>query len=162
VTPPRSPAPVPDRTDRAVSTTVAYTLTLSLATLVVTGFLLASGGFVEDQREGAVRDELRVIGQQVATDIAAVDRLSRTSGTVANASTERDLPDRVTGLSYAVEMNPGSPNELLLRSFDPEIIVRVTVSTDTTLADTSFDGGAATVVYNETAGMINVTAGDRT
>ena len=143
--------------DRAVSTTVGYALTLTLATLVVTGFLLASGGFVEGQREGAVRDELRVVGQQVATDVAAVDRLSRTRDDVGNVSVERDLPDRVTGLSYAVEVNPGSPNELVLKTFDPRIIVRVRVSTDTTLADTSFDGGRARINYNATSDTVNVT-----
>jgi hypothetical protein len=134
--------------DRAVSTTVGYVLTLTLATMVVSGFLIASGGFVEDQREGAVRDELQVVGQQLATDIAAVDRLARTDGTATTVRIERDIPDRVAGLSYTVRTVSESPNELVLRTYDPDIIVRVSVATDATLVEGTFGGADVVVEYD--------------
>ncbi|MFC7028484.1 hypothetical protein ACFQH8_15745 [Halomicroarcula sp. GCM10025710] len=61
--------------DRAVSTALGYVLTLSIASLLVTGLIIAGSGFVEDRREQVVREELTVIGQQIGADLARADRL---------------------------------------------------------------------------------------
>ncbi|KPN31415.1 hypothetical protein SY89_02161 [Halolamina pelagica] len=74
--------------DRAVSTTLAYTLTLSITAVLVSGLLIAGGGLIEDQREAITRDELTVSGQQLAGGLEDADRLA---GAAENGIVEVDI-----------------------------------------------------------------------
>ena len=100
---------------RGVSTAVGYVLTLAVTTMLVAGLLIGFGGFVEDQREGTARDEMRVIGQQVASDLSSADRLARI-GTPAEVTVNRQLPTSVTGSTYRIEIRPGRPRPIRPRS----------------------------------------------
>jgi hypothetical protein len=139
----------PASEDRAVSTTIGYALTLGVTALLITGLLIAGGGFLQDQRVTSTRSELQVVGHQVAADIASADRL--TGSDVTDVSISRSLPDRVTGSSYTIEMSTTSQSHLVLTSADPDVTVRVDVQTTFAnggLAETSVDGGDIEVVYN--------------
>lgn len=139
--------------DRAVSTTLGYVLTLGISMLLITGLVTAAGTYVENQREQVVRSELTVIGEQLSSDLGAVDRLARTWGTDREIVT-RYLPNDVAGKTYTVEVvNPGPPGSgsyLELTTSDPEVTVTVKVDLelDTTIAGGSVDGGAVEIVYD--------------
>lgn len=129
---------------RGVSTAIGYVLTLSVATLLVGGLLVGLGGFVDDQRTGTARDELRVIGQQVASDLSAADRLARV-GSPTEVRVDRQLPDSVTGATYWIEITDGgSPGGLVrieLRTTNPDVTVALSVHVETGVVDSSVGGG---------------------
>jgi hypothetical protein len=135
--------------DRAVSTTVGYTLSLGISALLISGLLIAGGGFLQDQRVTSTRSELTVIGHQIAADIASADRLVGTDA--SNIRVQRNLPDRVTGSAYTVTVVTSGETHLRLTSAEPEVTVRVDVEAQFApggLEQTSVDGGDIEVVYN--------------
>lgn len=136
------------RSDRGVSTTIGYALTLGMASLLITGLLIAGGGFMQDQRERTTQTELKVIGEQISADLSSADRLSRSN--VNTISIRRNLPDSVTGSAYTVELTTTPQSHLVLRSADPRITVRVDVASRTDLAPATIDGGTIQVTYNAT------------
>lgn len=134
---------------RAVSSTLSYTLTLAIASLLVTGLLVAGNDFVNDRREEVIREELRVIGEQVAADIARVDRLARAGDDVDELAINRSYPDQVAGSEYDVTLST-SPKEVTLTSVDPEISVRVAVEIQNGVASPpqTVDGGAIEISFD--------------
>jgi hypothetical protein len=119
-------------TDRAVSVTVNYVLTLTITALLLSGLVVATGGLIESQSERAIQSELDVLGQQLAADIESADRLATVGGNDGTeVMVETALPARVVGQDYRITVR-GS--ELELRTTDPEISVTVpfTTATDVT------------------------------
>lgn len=136
--------------DRGVSPVFSYVLTLGISTLLVSGLIIAAGGFVEDQRAATSRSELRVIGQQVSADIAAADRLNRTDG-ASEVSISRSLPTRVVGSQYSISVrwDSGGPTDTYLRltTVEPNATVEVAVTNITHVRETTVSGGAVTIEY---------------
>lgn len=137
--------------DRAVSPVFGYVLTLSVATLLVGGLLISAGGFVEDQRRNTAESELRVIGQQISSDIAAADRLVRTPG-AEEIAVGRTIPSAVVGSPYVIEVvdggGPTSPY-LELTTHRPDVTVTVGLASKTPIeVGASADGGRIDVVYD--------------
>jgi hypothetical protein len=135
--------------DRAVSTALGYVLTLSIASLLVTGLIIAGSGFVEDRREQVVREELTVIGQQIGADLARADRLvvaADSSGSLT-VQLNKTYPDRVTGSTYQMTLDQ-SNEQVVLASSNPEISVTVGVVTETSLQSSTADGGTIQVAYD--------------
>lgn len=140
-------------TGRAVSTTIGYTLTLVVTTLLATGLLVAGGDLVDDQRERTVRTGLEVVGEQVAAELAAADRLARTTDP-GNAQTRRDLPETIAGTGYTIDVKLNGANEryLVLSTTDPDVSVGVNVTTVKTIDhnSTPIKGGDIRVSYADT------------
>lgn len=139
--------------DRAVSTVLGYTLTLGISSLLIIGLLVATGGFAADHRQETIRDELRVLGQQLASDLSAVDRLVR-AGDDANASIRRQLPGRVTGLDYRIEID--SAGTVILTTSDPDVTVEIPVVTRTSLEDSTISGGSLVIAYDSANDRLEV------
>jgi hypothetical protein len=133
--------------DRAVSITVNYVIALAITAVLISGLLIGAGGYVEDQREAVVREELRVVGEQLIAGIGDADRLSR----VGDAGAVRvgiDLPERVAGETYLIEVTEVRPSgsnpsrhDLTLRSSRTDVSVTLTISTLVDLEETSVTGG---------------------
>jgi len=138
------------RDECAISTTLNYVLSLSLATLLITGLLVAGGNFVKDQREQTIRTELQVVGQQAVSSVAAADRLAQTAGMNGDVvEITQSLPDRVTGMRYSINVNDGSDPYLILSTNQPDISVRVDiVPLANPLVTSSIQGGKIRVVYD--------------
>ena len=147
---------------RGVSAVFGYVLTLGISTLLVSGLIIAAGGFVDNQRELTSRSELRVIGQQVSGDIAAADRLVRSGGTRTEIT--RQIPERAVGSQYtvAVRTDGGGPTPayLELRTVRPEVTVEVGIANETTVAGSEVGGGEIVVRYDRSAGHLEVVEGD--
>jgi len=146
------------RRNRAVSTTLSYTLSLAIASILVSGLLIAGGNFVEDRQEQVIRDELEVIGQQVAADIGRIDRLVVAADNDPTARLNHTFPARVSGSGYRVSIDPAA-DELTLESTSPEVSVTVSLTTQTDLGDSSADGGVITVFYDESSRQLEVRNG---
>lgn len=137
--------------DRGVSTTISYVLTFAIAGILVTGLLIAGGEFVDDRREQVIRTELRVIGQQVASDLGRADRLVQAAND-SDPSTVRlnqTFPRRVSGSSYQITIATENPDTLVLESVDPALRVTVNFSVRTAIeTDSTSDGGVIQVHYD--------------
>lgn len=138
--------------ERAVSPTVGYALTLVITTLLVTGLLIAGGDFVQNQREQATLSELRVLGQQLAGDVSAADRLARTSGPDGDVRLRRGLPEQVAGTNYRVNasrIGASNTTSFVLVSDNPEERTEVRVHSEfPVFMKTNLTGGEAEVTYN--------------
>lgn len=139
-------------TDRAISTTVGYVITLGITSLLVTGLLIAGGGFVQDTRQGTVQDELEVVGQQLAADIASADRLAAAGGSGGEVRIDRELPDKVTGRTYSLSIadSTSGPSKvtLTLSTEDPDVSVDVTVYVQRDVGSATLQGGDVVVELN--------------
>lgn len=139
--------------DRGVSTALGYILNLTVATLIVTGLLVASGGVVEDQREQTVRSELRVVGQQFAADLVAADELAVTAEPGDTVRIERELPQDVAGRTYGIEVGHGGGGPyLLLTATGSDVTVKVPLELETPIAATSVNGQRVVVRYADADG----------
>jgi hypothetical protein len=149
-----------ERSDRGISTTLGYTLTLGITGILVLGLLTAGSGFVEGQREAVATSELRVVGERLAGDIAAADRLVRaTNGTgEPDVTVVARLPAAVAGTGYGIDVRAGGGNvtlDLTARRIDST--VTVPVANATAVAPGSLAGGDLAVVYNGSADRLEVT-----
>ena len=137
--------------DRAVSTVLGYVLTLGIVTLLIGGLFFAAGDFVEDQHERVVRSEFEVMGNRLAADLAAVDRLALATGPGGEARLRTDLPEFAAGRSYELSLEPsGTANvtRITVTMIDPEVEVEVLVRTATPVASGTVSGGDVVVVYD--------------
>jgi hypothetical protein len=132
-------------TDRATSTTLAYVLTLGIATILVSGLIVAGSTFVEDRRELVIRQELEVIGEHITSNIDQVDRYVRAGNEVSTARVEQDLPNSVTGATYNVRLADSGDPTLYLNSTQPDVSVSVNVTTLTDIQESNAGGGAIVV-----------------
>jgi hypothetical protein len=136
------------RTRRAVTSTLSYVITLAIATVLVTGLLVAGGDFVGDQRQEVIRTEMRVVGQQVAADIQRVDRLVQTGEATHTVNLTQQYPDSVTGSPYEIHLVPAGENShVALNSTLQRVTVRVNVLNETSIGETRSNGGTVRVVY---------------
>lgn len=138
-------------TDRAISVTLGYTLTLAVTGLLTAGLLIAGTGFVDDTREDVVRQELEVIGQHVAGNVEAADRLVEAGDDPSTVTVNETFPSRVAGTTYGIELDPGNGGQLHLSATDVDASVTVEVGTTTAVGDSSANGGEVAVVYDESA-----------
>lgn len=131
-------------TDRGVSTTLSYVLTLGITAVLISGLVLAAGGIVESQQRSVAREELRVIGQQLGARLLAADRLARAGGTAVRV--EYAAAGTAGGSDYRIEIRGGDPVRISLNATDVDAAVTVTVPLRTTAVDTSVRGGSVEIV----------------
>lgn len=127
-------------TDRGVSVTVNFALSLVVATMLLSTLMFASGTLLETQQDRTVRTELRVVGERLAASLMTADRLVEAGGSEVVIRTE--APPRVGGTGYEVEINATSSNsELVLKPEGKFSTVYVDFVNSTTVNSKSVDGG---------------------
>ncbi len=135
---------------RGVSSTLSYVLSLAIATLLITGLITASTGFVTTQREVVVREELEVIGQHLASNVEQADRMANASEGSATVYVNQTFPDAAARSQYDVRLSE-SRDQLVLNSTSPERTVRINISTTAELRESTADGGTITVRYDDSS-----------
>lgn len=144
------------RDRRGQSTALEYALALAVASLAITGLFLAAGDFVTQQREEVVRTELGVVGEQLAGEVLAADRLVQ-AGDTGTLTLDTSLPDAVAGASYTIAVADTPTGQWLnLTSQDPDITVTVRLETETPLDSDTVGGGRVSVVYDPGADHLEV------
>lgn len=144
--------------DRGVSFTVSYVLSLSIAVLLISGVVIATGEVVRDQRESTVRSEATVVGDEVAASVMTADRLVRT-GTNPTLTMAVELPDQLADSSYSVAVNATGTPAVVVKTASPTVRVRVPLATNTNLTSTTVTGGDLAVVYRPGTGNITLEDG---
>lgn len=133
--------------DRGATSTLSYVLTLAITVTLTSGLLIAAGGMVDDRRESAARNELRVIGQQMDSRLAAADRL--VEGGASEVRITASAPRSVAGSTYTVSLVDGNPPQLRLNATGPDVHVSVTVALRTPVTESSVPGGDVLIVYTD-------------
>jgi hypothetical protein len=125
------------RDERGLNTSLTHALTLSITAILIIGLVSTTTGFFGSQREQVAREELRTIGNRIASDAMQATSLADRGG-ATNITTEH--PESVAGTDYSVEVLTGSDCQ------------SGTVSSDTCLRLRATDLSVSIVVpvYNET------------
>jgi hypothetical protein len=131
---------------RGVSTTLGYVLNLGVAAILVTTLMLSAGTLVDEQRERAVETELEVVGERVAADVSAADRLAR-AGDGGSVRYVVEIPDRVVGTTYEVQLNQSGNDTIVLVSDRPRVRVSVPYDSETPVTAANHSGGQFAIVY---------------
>ncbi|OYR57974.1 DUF7266 family protein [Halorubrum halodurans] len=157
-----------------MSTTVGYVLTLAIGAALLSGVVIGVGGVLDAQTDRAVHGELAVAGQSLASTLESADRTARLAeagradpdldpadGT-AVAVIEADLPTRVAGIPYTVEIAGDPDPAVILRTTHPDASVRIPYRSRTAVAETTLRGGPVRVTYvadaaDPSAGTLAVT-----
>lgn len=138
--------------DRGVSTTLGYVLTLTITAILISGLLVAVGSFVAGQNERVTESELEVVGQRLATDIEAADRLAEAGNGSAESNptvvVRSRLPERVAGRPYRVAVNESGTDRLVLSAEDPDVSVEVRVVTDYPVSNAALGSGPVRVAFD--------------
>ena len=147
----------PGGTDRAVSVTVGYVMTLAISTLLLSGLFVAGGSFVETQRERAAQGELTVIGERLAADLMTVDRIAASAASPDDLTANRSvgLPNRVSGTAYRVRISStGTSGTIRLDSdrADATVTVPFRTSENVTVRNATLSGGDLRIWWNADAG----------
>ena len=143
--------------DRAVSVTVGYVMTLAVSTLLLSGLFVAGGSFVETERERAAQGELTVVGERIAADLGTVDRLAADTASRDDLTVDRSLtlPDRVSGSGYRVRVTAGeTEGTIALESDRTDATVEVPFRTSEGVAveNATLDGGSLRVRWDSDGG----------
>lgn len=141
---------------RAVSSAVAYTLTLSIALVLVSGLLIGGTNLVNDQQERTMRSQMGTIGQHVAGSFETADRLYRSSSTSASTvSVTLDLPSAIMGSSYNIEVEndvdaAGNDRITLRPSMEDVQDMSMKMQVSTAVRERSVSGGQVRIFYDST------------
>jgi hypothetical protein len=158
------------RRDRGVSITVTHVMTVGITTILIAGLLLGAGNMLEDQRQSTGNQELRSIGDRIATElVTAADRGNRTNATVEIRSRQ---PSQSVGGGYQVELNDIGPTDecfsrdgydacLVLEANAENIEVEVPVSLPDGISveNGSAQGGRVVVVYDNADAEVTIRGG---
>ena len=142
---------------RATSVTLSYVLMFGIATVLVTGLIIAGGGFVEDQREKVIRQEMSVIGNHLAGNLEQADRLTQASDSSDPVVyINESFQNQVTGSTYNIELVDGNPPQLVLNSTRPSVSVRVNATVSSDVANSQASGGTVSIAYDQSADALVV------
>lgn len=137
---------------RGVSAVLGYILVLGITTLLVSGLFFTAGNYVENQHDRAIRAEFEVIGNRIAADIAAVDRLALAAGADGEARLRTDLPPLAAGNSYEISVSQDAGSSTMydvnLSTTDQTVSVNVRLRAETPVVDSTVSGGDVRIVYN--------------
>jgi hypothetical protein len=92
-----------DDDDRAVSVAVTHVLTIGITTILIAGLLVGASGLLESEKQGATRDELRTIGNRMASEMSSA-YYSAGSGSDDEVVVGVSHPEYVAGNNYKVRI----------------------------------------------------------
>lgn len=139
---------------RAVSTTLGYVLTLAITAILVSGLLIAGGGFIEEQRERVIATELEVVGEQVANHLNAADRLNQSAEGDRNISIRQPLPANTAGTAYRITIVEQEDPILRVATSDGDIATEIDLTNKTAMGQSTTSGGTVVIEYNQTADAV--------
>ncbi|RLM51691.1 MULTISPECIES: hypothetical protein [Halorubrum] len=127
---------------------------MGITSVLIAGLIITAGGAVETQRERAVEGELTTIGERIATELTALDRVA--DPTNSTMTVETSHPERVVNSRYRVRLTSDSGDcrtdtclVLESRAIGAPVVVPVRDDIDT-VESTAF-GGEIRLVHNGTA-----------
>jgi hypothetical protein len=142
---------------RSQALALDYVLGLGIAMILTVGLLVAGGGFMSEQRDAAAQTQLEVVGQQVAAQIEAADRLVAAAGSAGTVRLERAVPETIAGSEYRISLVETADPYLELRTTPRNTTARIEFTNVTSMTDGSVGGGPVAVSY--TNGSLTLESG---
>lgn len=145
-----------DLDDRAVSTAVSHAITIGITSIMLTGLMVGAGQMVDDQREYVVERGLEDVSSAVVSDLMRMDQFN-TTGTSISFSTAH--PERIGEYPYTINVKTSSSvTTVYLNSSAPvphdSVLARY--ENDTSVCESTVDGGRVTVTYDPDADCIEL------
>lgn len=130
--------------DRGVSVLINYVMVLGIVALLSTGLFISTNDLVEGQHERAIRTQLDVVGNHVASDLETVGRLAESVEGNGSVRLTSELPDRVAGSEYWVNITriDDTRYRITLTTHDPKVSVQVVARSQTPISSTTVKGGS--------------------
>lgn len=144
------------RADRAVSSPIEYVLTITIATILITGLIVAATGHVDDQRTRTTQAQMDAAGQQLAGNLERADRLVQMDSSddpdIPELQLQADLPEQVLDNEYSLSVDDAD-SEIHVDSVAADWTVTVEYDVGLDVEDDSGDdpelqGGPATIEYD--------------
>lgn len=140
--------------DRALSSVVAYSLTVVIALALTTGLVFGSEALIDSQREQTAREQVEVVGEQLGGMLSTAGRLNATDADPETLVVERQLPSRVAGSQYKilVAVSDAGPDDYVVYLETVDFDINVSVSIRLSASDlqrTRINGGPLRVRYHE-------------
>lgn len=139
---------------RGVSAVLGYVMMIAILTFLVSGIFLSAGNFVEGQQERVIRSEFEVLGNRLAADVAAMDRLALAAGASGEGELVSVLPPRAAGQTYEISLSSmaGTDNvyQINLTANNLRVDVEVRVRSKTPIVTDTVSGGDVRVTFNGT------------
>ncbi|AGB36978.1 DUF7266 family protein [Natronococcus occultus] len=135
--------------ERGVSMTITYVLALGISAALLATLLAGAGAVLEAETERAAERSLETVGQELAGEIEAADRVA---GDGDAAVVRVDAPRTVVETGYDVELRqecdgrPGETGCLRLTAHGFEDAVVVPIRTEAVLETGTVPGGPLEVV----------------
>lgn len=150
-------------TDRGVTMAVTHVLALGISAALLAVLLAGSGAVLEAETDRAAERSLETVGQELAGEIEAADRL--TADESAETVVRVEAPRTVARTGYSVEARDncnGAADDadcLRLSAHSVDAAVRVPVSTAADLEPNTVPGGP--IVIGVESGRVTLDGGDR-
>ncbi|ELY57271.1 hypothetical protein C491_10814 [Natronococcus amylolyticus DSM 10524] len=132
--------------DRGVTMAVTHVLALGISAALLAVLLAGAGAVLEAETERAAERSLETVGQELAGEIEAADRVAAGEG--AETVTRVDAPRTIARTGYVVEAQSDCPgavsdaNCLRLSAHAVDATVHVQVSTAADLEPNTVPGGS--------------------
>jgi len=147
--PHHSPQPAAD--ERGISTVISHVLSVAITTLLIMGLVAGATGFLDIQKDRAAEKELRTVGTQLASELAAADRLARTSNAVTVTSHQ---PETVAGSTYTVTLESCPAGAcVILAAAEYDYTTNISVHNQTELSLTATGDGAFQITADGGTGV---------
>lgn len=88
--------------DRALSTTVSYTLLIAITFALVGGLIVGTDTLIRDQRQQASQDQLELTTQELSSLLKTADRLADSNSRTNTLEITYGLKRRVAGSQYVI------------------------------------------------------------
>lgn len=138
------------RDARGGTTPISYALTIVIATILITGLVIAGSTHVSDQRSRTAQGQMDAVAQQVAGSLEVADRLVRADvdDEPSALELERDLPRQIQTTGYSVTI---TGSDVVVSSPLSDRDVRVSYEIDPTTdidTDTTVRGGTIVISWD--------------
>lgn len=136
--------------ERGVSTVVSYVLALGILAILVSGLVVSFAPFVTNQQQDTAQSTMQVLGNDIAGDLDTADRLANTGGETETVKVRTQLPERISGSTYEIEIESvnGNTYDIILRADDFEASAYVRVRTQLSVETDTVDGGDILIEYD--------------
>jgi len=136
---------------RGVSVVLTHVLTMGITAILITGLIIAASGVVDTQRERAVQGELTTIGERLATELTALDRVA--SSTNSTMTVETSHPEMVVNSRYQVQLISDSSacqtgSCLVLDAQRAEASTIISINKDINIINSTVSGGEIRLVHD--------------
>lgn len=134
---------------RGISTVISHILALGIVGILVVGLLLGVGGLLEGKQATASAEELDAVGNRIASDVVAADRLAQGGGTV---TVDASGPRSAAGGQYTVHIAPGptaGTATLSLTTARSGPSTAITIDVETTVVEGRAAGDSVSVVVED-------------